>query len=266
MTTGRDLIPDWLIERLAQGELDVAAAADVRRRLAAAGRDADAEIAALAASNREILEAQPAARIAASVRARAADARPARRWLVGAPLALAGVAAIALLARPAPPATTPAGGGALALEETGIKGAPELHVYRRAETQSERLAEGARVARGDLVQLTYRAGTDAFGALLSIDGRGHVTLHWPEEGAGASGRLSAKGEVKLPSAYELDDAPAFERFFLVTSDAPFSMTAVLDAARALAARPSSARAQALALPASLHQASLTLEKTRKETP
>jgi len=88
MTTREKHTPDWLVERLALGELDDAAAADVRRRLAAEGRDADAEVAALRASNREILEAHPPARVAAAVRARAATPRR-RGWLAAsAPSAL----------------------------------------------------------------------------------------------------------------------------------------------------------------------------------
>jgi hypothetical protein len=265
MTTRKDGTPEWLVERLALGELDAAAAADVRRRLAAEGRDADAELAALAASTREILETHPPARLAAAVRARAA-ARAPRRWLVVAPLALAGVAALVLVARPAPRAANePREAGETGLEDVRIKSAAEVGVYRHRDGGDERLSDGARVAAGDLLQLTYRAPTDAFGVLISIDGRGQVTVHWPEAAVEAA-RLSAKGEVRLPSAYELDDAPAFERFFLVSADAPFPLAPVLDAARALAARPAAARAQGLALPPSLHQTSLTLAKTRKETP
>jgi hypothetical protein len=267
MATHEKKTPDWLVERLALGELDADAAAEVRRRLAAEGRDADAELAALAASSREILEAHPPARIAAAVRARAvATRRPSRGFLAALPLVLAGAAAIGLLARPAKHDTTDR---APALEDTIFKGPADagtavLGVYRHRESGDERLADGAAAARGDLVQLTYRAGAARFGALLSIDGRGQVTMHWPDSAA-AAGRLSEKGEVRLPSAYELDDAPAFERFFLVTADAPFPLASVVEAARALAARPQATRAP-LALPASLHQASLTLDKSRKETP
>jgi hypothetical protein len=251
MTTRKDSTPEWLVERLALGELDAAAAADVRRRLAAEGRDVEVELSALAASTREILETHPPARLAAAVRARAA-ARAPRRWLVVAPLALAGVAALVLVARPAPRSTNETReGGETGLEDVRIKSAAEVGVYRHRD--------------GDLLQLTYRAPTDAFGVLISIDGRGQVTVHWPEAAALAA-RLSAKGEVRLPSAYELDDAPAFERFFLVSADAPFPLAPVLDAARALATRPAAARAQGIALPRSLHQTSLTLTKTRKETP
>ena len=138
---------------------------------------------------------------------------------------------------------------------------------RRARASGdERLSDGARATTGDLLQLAYRAPTDAFGTLISIDGRGHVTVHWPEPGADGPARLSAKGEVRLPSAYELDDAPAFERFIFVSSPSPFAMSTVLDAARALAARPGDARVQKLALPPSLNQLSLALDKARKETP
>jgi hypothetical protein len=261
--------PEWLLERLALGELDAAAAADVRRRLAAEGRDPDAELAALAVSNRSILAEHPPARVAAAVRARAAARRPARGWLPLASLALAGVAAVVLVARPATHEAT-TGGHEVGLEDTTPKGRgplTALHVYRHGNDGDAKLADGARAATGDLLQLTYQAGErDNFGALLSIDGRGQVTVHLPEAGAETSPRLSAKGEVKLPSAYELDDAPAFERFFFVASETPFPMSTVLDAARALAARPAAARTGLLPLPASLKQDALTLEKSRKETP
>jgi hypothetical protein len=269
MTSSKDRTPDWLLERLALGELDAAAAADVRGRLAAEGRDADAELAALAASNREILEAHPPARVAAAVRARANAARPARRWLAIAPIVLAGAAAVVLVARPHRTMTT-TGGDEIGLEDATPKGPAALGVYRHRADGDERLSDGSPAAPGDLLQLTYRAGTDRFGVLLSIDGRGHVTLHWPDAGDAAATRLSGKGEVRLPSAYELDDAPAFERFFLVTAESPFAVTTAADAARALAAKPDAARVAALALPADLHQISLTLTKSgqtaRKETP
>jgi hypothetical protein len=270
MTTSKDKTPDWLLERLALGELDAAAAADVRGRLAAEGRDADAEIAALAVSNREILAAHPPARVAAAVRARAT--RPARRWLAIAPLVLAGAAAVVLVARPHRAIKTT--GGAtddLGLEDATPKGTARaatatLGVYRHGADGDERLADGAPAAPGDLLQLTYRAGSDRFGVLLSIDGRGHVTLHWPDAGEAVAARLGGKGEVRLPSAYELDDAPAFERFILVTAEAPFSVAAAADAARALAAKPDAARVSSLSLPGDLHQISHTIVKTRKETP
>jgi hypothetical protein len=263
-------VPDWLLERLALGELDAETAADVRRRLAAEGRSPDDIAALVATSNREILEQLPATPIAAAIRERAAKAaaaeRPARqpgflRW--AAPLALVGgVALVVMMVRPQPtdgPATgeTP--------ENIIVKGpepsaAPHLYVYRHRADGDQRLGDGARAARGDLLQLAYGSRAGGYGVLLSIDGGRKVTLHWPERPDGNAAALKAAGEVRLPSAYELDDAPAFERFFLVRAATPFSVATALEAARALAAQPS-ARNQSLALPPGFEQISLALDKT-----
>ena len=89
---------------------------------------------------------------------------------------------------------------------------PRLYVYRRSASGNQRLKDGATAARGDLVQLAYGGG--GYVVVLSIDGARKVTLHWPERNDGDAPAVKA-GENRLPSAYELDDAPAFERFFLV---------------------------------------------------
>ena len=71
-----------------------------------------------------------------------------------------------------------------------------------------------------------------------------MTFHLPEgweDGAARSPALDASGEVTLASAYELDDAPSFERFFLVYGEEPFEVAAAAEAARRLAARPDEAR-------------------------
>jgi hypothetical protein len=261
-----DKTPRWLVERLALGELDPADAAEIRRRLEAAGRPPDEVLAALEASNREILSAHPAATVAAAVRRRAAAAAPApvrARWrgiLVGAPLAAAGLALALLVLGPSSTPPSPAGG----LEETRIKGpsvpgAPRLVVYRQGRAGTERLADGARAARGDLVQLATANGGGTWGVLLSIDGAGRVTLHWPERGGQAASLAAA--ELRVPSSYELDDAPAFERFLLVSADRPFDVGSVVAAARTLAARPEAARVAPLPLRGRFGQASLTLVKS-----
>jgi hypothetical protein len=257
---------EWLVERLALGELGPVEAAEVRRRLEAAGRPPDAVLAALEASNGEILSAHPAAPFAGAVRRRAAAAAPARvraPWrgiLVGAPLAAAGLALALLVLRPSSPPPSPLGGP----EETRIKGpavpgAPRLVVYRRGRAGTERLADGARAASGDLVQLATANGGGTWGVLLSIDGAGRVTLHWPERGGQAASLAAA--ELRVPSSYELDDAPAFERFLLVSADRPFDVGSVVAAARTLAARPEAARVAPLPLRGRFGQASLTLVKS-----
>jgi hypothetical protein len=279
--------PDWLLERLAQGELDAAAADVLRARLAAEGRSLDAELGALERSNQEIRAAHPRGPAVAAIRRRAEAAaavapprRPrGRRWEMPIfALALAGSLGVALVmvrGRPNPPA--PGGGGVgvgvgqPANEQVGIKGdparAPHLLVYRQrqAGTGSERLSDGARAARGDLLQLAYTASTGGvYGVLLSIDGAGRVTQHLPQEGDGArqAPRLRSAREIPLPSAYQLDDAPGFERFVLITAPESFPVAAVMRAARALAAQGPRARSLPLALPPSFQQTSVALDKSK----
>lgn len=261
-------VPDWLIERLALGELDAESAAEVRRRLAAEGRSPDDVMAAVAASNRALLEELPATPTTAAIRRRAATAavRPVRRraLLWSAPLALAGGVAVVLMLRTPPTADPGRYVDGATGHYDGVKGpplslAPRLYVYRHGADGDHPLGDGARAARGDLVQLAYGSRGGGHGVLLSIDGAGKVTLHWPEKQDGPAPPLKVTGEIRLPSAYELDDAPAFERFFLVRAATPFPVATAVEAARALARQPS-ARRQALPLPAGFEQISLTLDK------
>jgi len=92
--------------------------------------------------------------------------------------------------------------------------------------------------------------------IVSIDGRGAVTLHFPAD-AGASTALEP-GAHNVPDGFQLDDAPSFERFFLVTSDAPIDVKTVVAAAEALALRGGSTGP--LALPAGLKQTSSIVHK------
>jgi hypothetical protein len=258
----------WMLERLALGELDAATAADLRRRLTAAGVDVDEALARLAASNAELLAAHPPARVVAGIRnraaiaARVATARPRRAPWLAVPVALAGAMALALWARPGLRGPAPVTGDGL--EPTTLKGSPaaatRLLVYRHESGGDHALPDGARAAEGDLVQLAYRERHGGFGLLLSIDGAGAVTLHWPEQSGDSAARLETAAEARLPSAYQLDGAPGFERFFLVTAPRPFALGPVVAAARALAARPGDARVAPLPLPPSYEQTSIALDK------
>jgi hypothetical protein len=266
VTTRENKTPDWLVERLAHGELDATAAAQLRARLEAEGRAPDAEITALLRADRETLEAQPPGAIAAEIRRRAAQRpAPARRplYTFGAVFA-AGAAALVLVARQ--PAVTPPA-APTPLEPTRWKGTPipngaQLYVYRHAGDGDRRLPDGARAARGDLLQLAYATADGGYGVLVSIDGGGAVTQHWPEPGGARAVPLRSGGEVRLPSSYELDDAPAFERFFFVRAGESFDVAPVVAAARALAARAPEARRAPLPLPDRFAQTSFLLEKTR----
>jgi hypothetical protein len=260
MDDSRKPASDWRLERLAQGELDDAAARALERDLGA--DETRRRLDEIAASNQEILARLPPDQVGVAIRRRLAEAkqgRPVRGRLMMAlvPLvAAAGLFGFASISRQAA-VTGPAE------EIILVKGSTRLLAYRaESGTRATRLAEAARVRPHDSIQLSYVAGEARYGMILSLDGRGVVTQHWPLHPA-ASAELIKAGEVRLPRSYELDEAPsAFERFFFVTAMGPFSQTDVLDAARTLARTPAEARRKALVLPSSLMQQSLLLEKVQ----
>lgn len=109
-----------------------------------------------------------------------------------------------------------------------LKGAePRISVYRSAGTDdAEELADGDVARQGDRLQITYTASGRAFGAIVSVDGRGAVTLHYPLTPS-REPVLATDGEQQLPYAYQLDDAPEFERFYFVTSETSFDVSELL---------------------------------------
>jgi hypothetical protein len=211
-----------------------------------------------------LLETCPPAQLARSVRARLeAEAqakrqavRPSRRYALGAVL----VTACALLALLRTPDLHDGSTGRVERGGERAKGVGlELRVFRQQSSGIERLVSGAEVTAHQVLQLGYARGGFRFGVLLSIDGRGEVTLHVPRE-PGESTALSSRSEHLLSEAYELDDAPAFERFILVVADQPLSVEQVLSAARGLARDPSRARTAPLLLATPNEQRSLWVRK------
>lgn len=261
--------PDWLLERIAQGELPPEELAAARARLASEP-DGLERLARLEADDRATWAKLPPSEVAAEVarRRRGVEAsRPvraassSRRWLpavaLGLPVAV-GLALLMVLSQRELPEEVHSPQAVL-LDTTRTKGLePKLLIHRQTSGEPEPLGDSARAAQGDVLQLSYVSAGRRYGAVLSVDGRGSVTLHFPESPAG-SPELKG-GTVPLPSAYALDDAPAFERFFFVTSDAPFDVRTVMEAARQLAQEPERARHAPLPLPEPLSQTSVTLEK------
>jgi hypothetical protein len=142
-------------------------------------------------------------------------------------------------------------------ETTRPKGAARLLAFRQTGDHAEPLGNDSRAKPGDVIQLRYNAGGHRHGVIASVDGAGEVTLHYPVDERGSTS-LAAK-PTALPDAYELDDAPSFERFFFITADAPLDVIHTLHALRTLARRSDSATAPA-ELPAGVHQWSLRLIK------
>ena len=237
--SARHQVPDWLLERLATGELPPARERELRERLAQAG---EAErLSALAAANAEILAALPPERVVPEIRRRATAARPTPlgrlRPLLAFSMAATCAAVLAVLLLPD------------RLEYDGSKGLrPSLRIHRKTPTSAELLPAGARVRPGDTLQLRYVAAGRRFGVVASVDARGTVTLHLPES-PGPAAALHPDGERALAHAFELDDSPGFERFVFVTSNSSF---ATAEVARALTGGHP--------LPAKLTTFELTLKK------
>lgn len=272
--------PSLLIEQLALGELDEAKAASLRARLereqAESGRDRLAEI---AASNAEILADYPPERVAADIRRRAARESPRKprssAWMLAPALATA-VVLIWLVTRDHEQPTTIAQHDESATlvddgepEPTRIKGGVEPHLVidRQTQTGHERLSAGESIAAGDVLQVSYVAAGRSEGVIVSIDGAGVVTLHHPNDASGEP-NLAEGNEVPLDHAYELDDAPGFERFMLVTRDnGPIVVAEIMSAAEQLASNPSQAESAPLELRGEgWMQHSILLHKAKPDAP
>jgi len=246
-------VPDYLLERLAAGDLAADEQRDLTDRLARDESGA-ARLAALSEESEATLSRLPPSEVAAEVARRAnPDVRSRPFWLLVP--AVAAIALAVLVVRLDGPAVRPEA----ERDATTVKGLrPHLVIHRKIGAGEQRLAQGTAARAGELLQLGYVAAGSRFGAIVSIDGRGTVTRHWPAVGTTA-GPLESRREVLLPESFRLDDAPAFERFILIAGDRPFSLPSVLAAAEALARR-GDARDAPLQLDGSLVASSIVLTK------
>jgi hypothetical protein len=228
-------VPDVLLERHLVGEVSPAEAEQlarllesdprIRARLSALRHDDDAWSAS--AEARDMVQA---------IKARQAtlprSSRPRVRWAIPIGVAAAVVAAaLAITMRPGPSVPP----GPLADGGDRIKGiGASLAIYRRTDGGSEQLADGAHADAGDVLRIGYRVSETGYGVILSIDGRGQVTLHLPAED-GRAVALDPGGQVLLDQAIELDDAPEVERFHFIAGPTRFALAPVIDAVRAAGA-------------------------------
>jgi hypothetical protein len=260
-------VPDLLLEQYRLGELPPAEIERLRRLLAEDER-LRARLQALEASDAEIRRQHPLGTLAGAVRQRLDKriTRPTKTLSLVAlrlrPIAAATAALLVLvlgwqilgpemrriLRNPSGPA------------ETGerIKGG-SITLFRKTADGSEVLGDGAKANAGDLIRIGYRAEDHSHGIIFSIDGSGIVTRHFPQQGNQAA-PLARTGQAFLDHAYELDDAPGWERFYFVTGKGAFDVTPVLNAAQALAESARTRPPGKLALPAALDQSSVILMK------
>ena len=228
-------IPDVTLERYRLDELPVEPRARVAERLAV-DEGLGRRLAAIALGDDETMRVMPPSMMARRVLERARHDGPGRwaarlRWTV--PLA---VSAAVLLVWAGPVAWRQSGSlspsAQDAAEGVRVKGdSASLAIYRNSEHGTETLHDDDVARPGDLIRVGYRSAGPAYGAILSVDGRGVITFHLPVEGDRAVA-LEIGETTLLARAFELDDAPRFERFFFVTAAEPFDLAPVIRAAEA----------------------------------
>ncbi len=225
MTTNRGF-PDYILEQYILGELPPEKSLEIDERIRT-DRELASHLEELRSSDERILRIYPPAQFAQRITGRVLGEKTpvetrrerlltAPRWLALAP-ALAAVAVIAIvLVRPLNHSGSFPDPSRIH-ETTRTKGLePQLKIYHLNGKAVDLLGAGSEVAGGEVLQISYIAAGRKNGVILSIDGRGAVTLHYPEEPA-LTTELDPNGETPVPHAYEIDDAPEFERFFLVTA-------------------------------------------------
>jgi hypothetical protein len=247
MTDDTRALSELTLERFRLGELPGPELADISARIAAdpALRD---RLAALAASDEQLRTSGMTEALARSV-----GALPEPRGLRWQWAGLASAVVLVVCAVVWNPGMT-------GDEADRVKGeAASLMLYRKTDSGSELLDDGASVRRGDLIRVAYRSGAPCFGVIISIDGAGVVTRHLPVD-ASAAAPMEPGDATALGTAYELDDAPKWERFFLITGDRPFDVQVVLEAARRTVRTAGGEPPDALTVPEGLRQSSFLLRK------
>jgi len=270
-----EFIPDIVLERYVLGELN---AGEMNRISTLAGNNARIEqrIKEIISSNRKILNEYPPERMASLIRARQRQQhgqiteKQETTGFLFRPLTIGGFAAVCtvLLAAvfvvplflPSQPVTTET-----EQEHTRIKGSdvhsdqPSLTIFKKNGDRAQILKTGTTVTAHDIIQIQYFAAKYTYGIIFSIDGRGNVTLHFPNRHDASDALIQGK-RVFLNTSFELDDAPGFERFFFITARSPLDIHTVLTKAAALAKNADSARTGLLELSREYRQTTLILLK------
>jgi hypothetical protein len=113
--------------------------------------------------------------------------------------------------------------------DTRIKGLDaRIEVWKKTADSAVQMSNLDEAREGDEIQLRYSVPEKCFGMLFSLDGNGTVTIHMADDNRAIE--LAPGKMTTLPFAYKLDNAPKFEKFFLLTSRNTFSIdTGNLDA-------------------------------------
>lgn len=251
------MIPDWKLERYLTGDLPEGEMREIRE-LEKTDEIFAGRVKMMREDNAAILKKLPFERLSEKMDARELGAglngagrgmfisgkgMPAGFKLVkfaaAAALVLA-VVSVALFSQReiGPDAGTQVAGGAQVMDvamvdaseipggagDTRIKGLDaRMEVWKKTGDSAVQMPNLGEAREGDEIQLRYAVPEKCFGMLFSMDGNGTLTMHMAD---GSSAVALEPGKMTtLPFAYKLDNAPKFEKFFLLTSRAAFELDA-----------------------------------------
>lgn len=251
------MIPDWKLERYLTGDLPEGEMREIRE-LEKTDEIFAGRVKMMREDNAAILKKLPFERLSEKMEAREFGAglngagrgmfisgkgMPAGFKLVkfaaAAALVLA-VVSVALFSQReiGPDAGTQVAGGAQVMDvamvdasnisagagDTRIKGLDaRMEVWKKTGDSAVQMPNLGEAREGDEIQLRYAVPEKCFGMLFSMDGNGTLTMHMAD---GSSAVALEPGKMTtLPFAYKLDNAPKFEKFFLLTSRAAFELDA-----------------------------------------
>lgn len=210
---------DFTLEAYAAGDLPEEQSAALRADLAESPALKE-RLDILIESNKNLLEHHPASGVWLEVQRRlknqtpqdrqAKSDHPRKRLLLALSSALCVVFVLAVFPTSVPDSTD---------QGFRTKGAtPELHIFQiNTENSPRRLPRGALVSEGTRLQVSVRNAGQLHAMIVSLDGRGALTTHFPSQGESS---LIGESVHSLKASYTLDDAPDYETFVLITSESP----------------------------------------------
>jgi hypothetical protein len=226
----RNTVPDWKLERFLLEELDDLEMQEIRAWIET-DEVLQKRLRAMEQSNQEILREYPPGWMASRIREKLGPAPKPRRtlrragatWRVLVPAAAGVLLAVLVLPHLFRRTDVPPG------VDTRLKGASQLlRIYRKTDTGTTLLQDGARATAGDLIRIQYQTGDRPFVAILSVDARGTITRHLTAPDGGAV-EVDPMLPHFLDHSFELDDTPGWEVFYLVAASTPFSVDRITHA-------------------------------------
>ena len=234
------MIPDWKLERYLTGDLPEGEMREIRE-LEKTDELLAQRVKLMREDNAAILRKMPFESLAEKLDARGIDpnrdmedsGRKNRtnfvfvKFAAAAALVLA-VVSVALFSQRevVPDAGAQAMDVAMAAQDDGtrIKGMDaRMEIWKKTGDSAVQMLNLDEAREGDEIQLRYSVPEKCFGLLFSMDGNGTVTMHMADGSQAVA--LEPGKMTTLPFAYKLDNAPKFEKFFLLTSQKGFAMDA-----------------------------------------